>query len=478
MDKINPFAQWLVDAREKSGVSRRALAQKFGISDSTLKGYEHGFYVAKPAIYAKLAKIIGNVPSGLDEWMRLHALEKDPCKRRVHKVDPTPFSLWVKAERGKLNLTQKQFASRIGLSLDTYGSVERGARFVSKKVLERIQTLVGKMPPDTQAWAAERYRLNLVALTSNKSEEDSPFGRILRAERHRRTITRKELALLIGISHQHIQRLEDGCRAVSMQHMQKIAKAFGYKHVPQQWKDIVFESGLSPYARSSVAYEELPPLGQLLRRLRHDRGLSVEDIANKMGIASVTISGYESGKNNISDIRLNELAMAYGLPQAPKKWFHLRKLSSQDPQPRSGELNNSLTHFGRLLRSCRQDLGVSQTSLSKALGKEGKYVCCLEYGQITLTPKTVKDIVDCLGVPEMLGEFYDAIDKDGKWRTSQELADEHLTERGRLARNDRRAMGLRQIELAAIEGVSESTISRRETERPTWKAMLKEEGEA
>ena len=85
---------------------------------------------------------------------------------------------------------------------------------------------------------------------------------------------------------------------VSIETLEKLAVFFGHETVPQAWKDALFESNQTPRARSSISLDNLPPLGQAMRRQRLELGLSIREIADKMGISSVTISGYESGKKN------------------------------------------------------------------------------------------------------------------------------------------------------------------------------------
>lgn len=65
--------------------------------------------------------------------------------------------------------------------------------------------------------------------------------------------------------------------------------------------------------------------------------------------------------------------------------------------------------------------------------------------------------------------------EDNNWATEQGLDDSHLSEQGLRAREERRAMELSQTELAEIEGITANKICRRETERLTRKAKMKEE---
>ena len=53
-----------------------------------------------------------------------------------------------------------------------------------------------------------------------------------------------------------------------------------------------------------------------------------------------------------------------------------------------GDLNDGLCRFGILLRTLRKELGVSQRELCRALGKDSKYICNLEYGYTRVTRRS------------------------------------------------------------------------------------------
>lgn len=475
MSETNPFAEWLCKERARRGVQRSVMASMLALNQTTLREYETGCYVAKIELFEKMQSILGPAPEEVVEWMRFRAL--GPNKRQRHSQSRSPFAIWLRNGRKNLNLKQSEFALKVGLGRDGLGRIERGERFVSEGVLKAIEDLIGQMPSNVKAWTDERYRQNLISRTSNAHDDDSPFGRLLRAERHRLNMTRRDLAQKIGVSFVQIQRFEEGTRSVNNEVLQKLAAVCGHETVPTEWKDALIEGDQTPRARSSFSVDKLPPLGQAMRKLRLEQGATLEAIAQKMGIGPAALGAYELGRINISDIRLKELAVAYGAPEAIDEWFELRHRSKQDPQSNNGAFNEGLTHFGMLLRSVRQERDVTQKALSEALGKEAKFICCLEYGMIAINMDILRGIVDYMGLPDMLPAFIEAVDRDGNWTVVPGLEDSQLSERGRQAREARRAMGLSQAELAEAQGVSLAVINQRETERVSWKIKKREWGE-
>ena len=107
-----------------------------------------------------------------------------------------------------------------------------------------------------------------------------------------------------------------------------------------------------------------------------------------------------------------ELVRMYSVPEAYEEWRKLRHLSGQDPRSHSGDLNDGLCRFGILLRTLRKELGVSQRELCRALGKDSKYICNLEYGYTRVTPEIILRIANYLNVPERIPDFFAAVDED------------------------------------------------------------------
>nr|WP_272916565.1 helix-turn-helix transcriptional regulator [Tsuneonella aeria] len=67
-------------------------------------------------------------------------------------------------------------------------------------------------------------------------------------------------------------------------------------------------------ASGTPAPDTLPEdFGQRLHRLRRERGLSLADIANRLGVSKPTVWAWEHGKSRPADRRLSALAEALGV---------------------------------------------------------------------------------------------------------------------------------------------------------------------
>ncbi len=105
----------------------------------------------------------------------------------------------------------------------------------------------------------------------------------------------------------------------------------------------------------SKRYVEL--VGEKLRRLRQDRGLSLQEVCDRSGGSFVvsTLSAYERGKRSLSLERLQELADIYGI--SPTSILDVEDESAmRGSLNRSGPLRINLEHLDKLTEAERRPL--------------------------------------------------------------------------------------------------------------------------
>jgi transcriptional regulator with XRE-family HTH domain len=69
-------------------------------------------------------------------------------------------------------------------------------------------------------------------------------------------------------------------------------------------------------ARATVLPDVQERFGQRLRKLRIQKGLSQEKLAELAGLHRTYVSGVERGERNISLVNIERLAKALGVPMA------------------------------------------------------------------------------------------------------------------------------------------------------------------
>lgn len=67
-------------------------------------------------------------------------------------------------------------------------------------------------------------------------------------------------------------------------------------------------------SRETIEQKQLKPVGRALRNARHDQQLKLQDVEERSGVSSLTISKLEKGKLENSSLQtLNKIASALGL---------------------------------------------------------------------------------------------------------------------------------------------------------------------
>jgi transcriptional regulator with XRE-family HTH domain len=75
-------------------------------------------------------------------------------------------------------------------------------------------------------------------------------------------------------------------------------------------------------------------VGKNIRTLRHQRGWSQEDVANRLGISIPAFSKIETGVTDINLSRLEQIANIYEV-----NVVNLLSLEAEDPEPQHSSLN-------------------------------------------------------------------------------------------------------------------------------------------
>ncbi len=235
----------------------------------------------------------------------------------------------------------------------------------------------------------------------------NPLAQWLCHERKKHGGVRQHLADKLGINSTTLREYEIG-RYAPIAHIQNILGP-----APEDVIEWVHDRALHPDTNQRRSCDiDRTPFEKWIYDNCQKLGLNLEKFAARHGVHSTTLGDYEVGKANISDVKLMELVRMYSVPEAYEEWRKLRHLSGQDPRSHSGDLNDGLCRFGILLRTLRKELGVSQRELCRALGKDSKYICNLEYGYTRVTPEIILRIADYLNVPERIPDFFAAVDED------------------------------------------------------------------
>ena len=176
--------------------------------------------------------------------------------------------------------------------------------------------------------------------------------------------------------------------------------------------------------------------GQLLRRLRRERGLTQRELARRLGLSQATICSYEAGRKHPSLQRLSTLARALRVPEG-------------ELAPLLPERATPSTPFGRALRELRERRGWTQEQLAGRIGCTAGLISDYEVTGKLPGPKYQGVLAAALGVPR----------RRLRALVAKRTPPRRTTALGRLLRETRIARGMTQRQLAEAVGLTAQHIA-------------------
>ncbi|WP_258359910.1 helix-turn-helix domain-containing protein [Moorella sulfitireducens] len=174
-------------------------------------------------------------------------------------------------------------------------------------------------------------------------------------------------------------------------------------------------------------------IGEKIRKLREERGVSLEELADRLDIAPDCMVEVEKGERRLSAATLTEVAGIFGVD-----------ISYFKEENGEAEKNN----LGFRLRRLREQKGITLSELSRRSGVSLAHISEIERSRSTASLKTLEKLAAVLEVsPSSL------------LRSAQEDT------LGNKLKRLREKMGLTQKELAQQVGISHSLIGQIETDR-------------
>ncbi len=175
------------------------------------------------------------------------------------------------------------------------------------------------------------------------------------------------------------------------------------------------------------------PVGERLKKLREERGMSLDELADRLDIAPDCMVEVEAGTRRLSAATLAEVAGILGVEGT---YF-------------SGDNGNSdKDAVGARLRRLREQQGITLSELSRRSGVSLAHISEIERSRSTASLKTLEKLAAVLEVS-----------------TSSLLRSSQEDTLGNKLKRLREKMGLTQKELATQVGISHSLIGQIETDR-------------
>ena len=400
--RTTAFGRLLRKTRIARGMTQQQLAEAVGVAVYTVTVYEttntHPRKEHLPGLIARLAKALDLSPAEIEASL------SQPRPARV----PTDFGHRLRQLRIDRGLTQGQLGARCGCSVYMISRYETGGSYPKPGLLP---ALAGAL--DVGVGELERFLPRL-----QDEPRTTPFGSELRRLREERGWTQEQLAQRAGLKRQLISKYE----------------ASGAYPGPRILAALVRALRVSPAQLEPLlpAAAETTPLGRELRRLRQERGLTLQQLALRSGSREGSIWHYEHGRTHPSPRVVAALAEA--LAVSPEQ---LARLLPPEPET---------TPFGRELKRLRQERGLTLAQLEERVGCGVSNLSIYERGWQRPRVDTLEALAWALGVPEE--RFAELLPPRPK-----------PTPFGRELKRLRRERGLKLGELATRSGLSAGSLS-------------------
>ena len=354
--RTTAFGRLLRETRIARGMTQQQLAEAVGVRTYAVTVYEttntHPREKHLPRLVERLAKALDLPPAEIEESL---------CQQRPARV-PTDFGHRLRQLRIDRGLSQEQLGVRCGCSVYMISSYETGGSYPKPGLLPALARALG-------VDVGEFERL----LPRLKDEpRATPLGSELRRLREERGWTQEQLAQHADLSQRVISDYEAGGIYPRPRHLAALVRALGVS--PAQLESLLPDAA------------ETTPLGRELRRLRQERGLTLQQLALRSGCGEKNIGQYERGKAHPPSRVVAALAEALEV--------------SREQLARLLPLQPETTPFGRELKRLRRERGLTLGELATRSGLSPASISSYEQGRNRPRAASLAALARALGVSE------------------------------------------------------------------------------
>ncbi len=211
---------------------------------------------------------------------------RDEAKPKTKNVE---FGNYIATERAKLGMSVQELANLVGCSAVTLRRWEAGVNIPTPFFASRMPF---EMPIDNQSGQIPHLDI----------------GKYLAHLRKAKMLTQEQLASELGVSEATVYKWENGKQSISKSKLNKLLSVLGANSIAS---DLSHELRLSSKGMAyAIAYGndiESYPLGERIRIRRKQKGLTQQEFANIMGVATITVHKWEAAQSAPSEKYVEKL---------------------------------------------------------------------------------------------------------------------------------------------------------------------------
>ncbi|WP_157187612.1 helix-turn-helix domain-containing protein [Nocardia vinacea] len=296
---------WLVALRSSKGMTRADFARAVGVDRTRIEDFDHGKR-PRPGLFLRITQVLGVGREVLAEAARKFypdvEFDLDPAAHA-----PGAPGSWIAAFRYDRDMSRAELARTAGISAGYLSKIVGGVT-PTPIDFRRVCRALGVAPEVLDA-ATRRFYPGLEFDVDPVVHDPASPGSWFVALRHGRDLTRIDVAKAMGVSPEYLSRIEAGNYVPGFVVFRRICDALGVGDGLRQsgarhfYPDIDLD--VDPASRES--------LGRWIAALRHDRGMSVVELARRSRMARESISVIEKGARLPRLRKFRQLCRALGV---------------------------------------------------------------------------------------------------------------------------------------------------------------------
>lgn len=411
--------------RQRLNFTQKKIASLIGVPDKTYQGWE-AERAHMPDKYTarvqEIARMQGTNTSGLSV-QEPSALASPFIVKPQNSPSPITGTE-LKALRLSLNLVQKEIASMIGISMDTYKLWEQGKKNMPDRFTAKVRELQQTAP-----------KANLLSMFSLSKNTPSPItGAELKELRMAMNLVQREIASMIGICMDTYKLWEQGKKCMPDRFTARI------RDLQQSIKNISSQP-ISNHTRNGFITKPLSPITKgNLKALREAMNLSQVKFSKVMKVSQSIYKYWEQGVRNMPDEYTNrvlQIAKQIGFELTVAQPVVQELVPQKKICPRARKPVSAITTVE--LKSIRNALSLSQQDFAKKIGismtmyklwEQGKKLMPDEYTEnVKLLAKQVESAKIASQQSELLSKKYSFARKPVSVITATELKSIRLSKK-------------------------------------------------
>lgn len=355
--------------RHKLQLKQCDIAAALNIPERSYATIENGIYFFKETQLPIIAEILQIDPKELhNHWLECKITEQELLKVPRKKSDflpADPFLRQIKELRLKKQITLRDMGNALGMSEQSYVSIEKGRCRMRQKQLRIIakilQTNVDDLMP---LWYDYR---GLKPMDTN----NMTFHELIKHLRTEENLTMREMGEALGMSPLNYLGIEKGRRYISKEQISIIAEMLqiNAKDLLNRW----------------LKLKDMTTLFELIQCSRKKLRITQDKLGKALGISIQSYSKLEKGQQRIRKMQIPIIAEMLQIDQ--------EELFSRWETPKI-DINNMT--FLELIKYQRVELKLTQREMGEALGLSNFNYSAMESGRYHIKQERVLIIAKML----------------------------------------------------------------------------------